>query len=330
MKTRKIKIISTGTGLPEKVLHDYELDERLGLPKGETFRITGVRQRYQSVHETAAVLAARACGQAIMNSSLKWDDIDCLVSTSATMDKALPYNAAMIHSELGLSHRRTTTFDVGASCMSFLTGLDMISYAVDAGRFRNVMFVSSDVSAFTVDYKNLRENGIFGDGAAAVIISKSEENESSCIVHSDTVTVSEGVDFCRINSGGTRYHRRTKNSNCDAFFEMNGRGVFALASREITPFMDKLFLNAGCRMEDIDVVVPHQASRLGIDHIATRLNIPKGKLVDIFADHGNQVGASLPTALHFGISSGKIQRGNRVLFIGTGAGLTIGGMVMIY
>lgn len=330
MNRRKIKILSTGTGLPEKALYDFELDERLGLPKGETFRVTGVKKRYQSVNETAAQLAARACESALMNSSLRWDDINCLVATSATMDKALPYNAAMIHSELGLNHRRTTTFDVGASCMSFLTGLDMISYAVDAGRFKNVMFVSSDVSAFTVDYKNLRENGIFGDGAAAVLISKSDDNEASCIVHSDTVTVSEGVEFCRINSGGTRYHRRTKNSNCDAFFEMNGRGVFALASREITPFMNNLLSKAGCGMQDIDVVVPHQASRLGIDHIASRLGIPKEKLVDVFSEHGNQVGASLPTALHFGISAGKIQRGNRVLFIGTGAGLTIGGMIIIY
>lgn len=327
---RKVKILSTGYFVPENILYDSDLDKILNLPKGESFRITGVKKRHQSQTETASKLAAKAIQQAMDKIKVSWTDIDCIIASSATMDKALPYNAAMIHAELGLNHRRTTTMDISASCMSFLTGLDMASCAIEAGRFETVVLVSSDISTFTLDYSNLRENGIFGDGAASVILSKTSELDKSKILSSSSVTISDGVDLCHINAGGSRYHRRVFNSNSDAVFGMNGKAVFGLVSKEISTFLDDLFKKSNVSWTNIDWIVPHQASRLALDHIVRRLHVPKEKVIDIFEDYGNQVGASLPTALHLGIESGKIHRGDTVLLVGTGAGLTIGGMVIVY
>ncbi len=331
VQTRNVKIVSTGIGLPATILYDHELDARLGLANGETYDITGVRQRYQTTTETAAELAGRACEDALRNSPFTWDDIDCLVATSGTMDKALPYNAAMIHAELGLHGRRTATYDIGASCMSFLSGLDIMSCTIELGRFRNVMLVSSDISTFTVDYNNLRESGIFGDGAAAVILSPVDaRKESSRILNSRSVTVSEGVDYCHINGGGSRYHRRSGNPTTEIFFRMNGRAMLSLASRELPGFVDTLLSELHLTMADIDMVVPHQASKLSLDRFARRLKIPKDRYIDIFSDYGNQVAASLPTALHTAIATQRIARGDRILLVGTGAGITIGGMVLVY
>ncbi len=330
MIERRVKIIGTGLGLPEKRLDAQEIDERFGLEKGTAERKTGIARRYQSECENAAQLAAKACKAAMTASGLKWPDIDCLVATSGTMDKALPYNAAMIHAELGLSDHRTTTFDVGASCMSFLVGLDLMSLSIQSGRFKNVVLVSSDISSFTVDLSNFEENGIFGDGAAAVVIRGSQDREASKILNTRIETLSEGVDHCRINAGGSRYHNRPSVADAHDLFQMNGRAVYTLAARELPPLIQRLLDDCTLTIDDIDVFVPHQASRPGLDHMIKRLGIPKRKWVDIFSDFGNQVAASLPTALHTGISNGAIRQGDKVMLLGTGAGLTIGGMILIY
>ncbi|UXH77795.1 3-oxoacyl-[acyl-carrier-protein] synthase III C-terminal domain-containing protein [Roseateles amylovorans] len=308
------------------------MDQRLGLPPGTVFARSGVSTRYSSTDESAAELAVRACEQALNHAGLVWDDIDCLVATSATMDQAIPFNAAMILAQAGARSRPIAAFDVGASCLSFLTGLDTISYLVEAGRYQHVMLVSADIATFSLDWRHLHLSAIFGDGAAAAIIRRSEPDESSTLLASHLQTFAEGADHCRILAGGSRYHpdRTTQSIRELAMFHMDGLKIFKLAARELPRFTQRLLDAAGLTLSDFDVVVPHQASRLAIDHLRQRLHIEKDRLVDVFERFGNQVGASLPTALHEAISGGQVQRGQRVLLIGSGAGMTLGGAALVY
>jgi len=332
VNTRKISIIGSGMAVPGREVGSEELDRQLGLAPGSSFRQTGVARRFLSTTETAAQLAARACEAALRDAGLRWQDIDCLVATSATMDQALPYNAALIHAELGLTEQRTATFDIGASCLSFLTGLDVMSYMVEAGRYRNVMLVSTDIATFGLDWSRLRECGIFGDGSAAVVIRKALPGESSGVHSAGIVTLSAGVEHCRIPAGGSRYHPRRIDGPIDplSVFQMDGKSVFRLVAEELPQFAARLLDQAHTSMDRLAAVVPHQASQLALDHLSKRLKIPRGKLVDIFAQYGNQVSASLPTALHLALSEGRVQRGEQLMLIGTGAGLTMGGMVLTY
>jgi 3-oxoacyl-[acyl-carrier-protein] synthase-3 len=327
---RPLTILGTGVAVPRKVLTAGELDERLGLPPGESLRITGIRQRHVSVHENAAQLAAQACREALARAGLSWDDVDCLVCASATMDQALPYNAAMIHAELGVAAKRISTLDIGASCLSFLQALDLMSFAVGAGRYHTVVIVSSDISTFTIDLGNQRENGIFGDGAAAAVIRRAVPGESSQILASRSITLPEGVELCRIRSGGSRFHRRDQPEHSQALFEMRGRQLFALAGRHLPAFVDGLLGDAGLSQKDIAWLVPHQASRQALDHVVSTLGFDDGRAVDVFGEFGNQVGASLPTALHFAVHRHGLERGDKVLLLGTGAGVSIGGIVLEY
>lgn len=327
---RRLKILSTAALAPPTRLTDEDLDRSLGLASGGSFKATGIRSRFVSTTETAASLAADACREALASARLTWDDVDALVAASATMDQALPYNAALVHAELGLEQKRTTTFDVGASCMSFVAALDVCSALIEVGRFRRVMIVSSDVAAFTADRSELKVGGLFGDGAAACLIGKPEEGEGSAILATESITLSAGVDFCRIPSGGSRYHRRTPDSNGGAFFEMTPKPLYALVAKELPGFVERLLAKAEMRMDDIDLVVPHQASPLALRHIIKTLKIEEAKMVDISSDYGNQVGASLPTALHHGLREKGMARGGKVLLLGSGAGVTIGGTVLIY
>ncbi len=129
---RHVKIMGSGVATPGRVLTHEELDANLGLARGSSLKVTGIRARHVCTTETASGLAASACHRALRASGLAWEDVDCLVAASATMDQALPYNAAMIHAALGIAGRRTT-FDIGASCMSFLTGWTWRAHLIAGG-----------------------------------------------------------------------------------------------------------------------------------------------------------------------------------------------------
>lgn len=323
-----IEIAGTGIAVPEAVLTADELDRRLGLPPGETLRVTGVKKRHTAVRETASQLAAEAVRAALADAGMRLEDIHCLVCASATMDQALPYNAAMVLAEFGLAGRQMTTLDIGASCLSFLQAMDLMSHAIAAGRHGTVVVVSADISTFTTDYRNLGENGIFGDGAAAVVLRRGDG--ASRIHAARSVTLPEGVALCQIRSGGSRFHRRGSAEHAEALFEMRGRPLFALVARELPGFVDALLAEAGVAREDLALLIPHQASRQALDRVARMLGFDDGRMVDVFAELGNQVGASLPTALHFAIHRHGLRRGEKALLLGSGAGVTLGGLVFTY
>lgn len=330
MQPRNIAIAGTGVSVPDVILTAEELDRRLEMPSGESLRVTGIRQRHVARHETAAQIAAAATREALVDAAMAWEDIDCLVCASATMDQALPYNAAMVLAEMEIGRHRMATLDVGASCLSFLQAMDLMSCAIVAGRYRNVLIVSADISSFTTDYRNLRENGIFGDGAAAVILRPALDEEPSRILASHCMTLPEGVDLCQIRSGGSRFHRRGSNEHAQALFEMQGRPLFALVSRAMPDFVDELLQRAGVPREEVDLLIPHQASRQGMDHIGRLIGFNEGRMVDVFGEFGNQVGASLPTALHFAVKRYGLARGRTAMLLGTGAGVSMGGIIFIY
>lgn len=324
---RNVKIISSGVAVPQQKVTHSEFDRKFNV--SDSLKITGIKERYMAVKETASELGAQAANNALNNSQLEWSDIECLIVASATMDKALPYNAAMLHAQLGLDNNRTMTFDIGASCMSFLVALDMASYLIESNRFKNIMIVSSDIPAFTLDFQNVRENGIFGDGAAAFIITKTPENETSSILVSKTSTLSKGVDYCQINAGGSRYHNRD-NPDYKKTFAMKGKNVFALVMREFPEFFNNLLKEASLEKKDINFFVPHQASLAGLTHMFKELDLPEEKWMNIFPKYGNQVGASLPSALHHAIQENKFKRNDLVYLLGSGAGVTLGGLILRY
>ena len=329
---RALRICGSGTALPAHATPSGELDRRFALPEGTIEARYGVRQRPTCVDENASGLAVRACIAALAGAGLDWDDIDCLVVASATMDQALPFNAAMVLGQAPGVARHIAAFDIGASCLSFIAALDTISYLIDAGRYHHVLVVSSDIATFALDWTELGEAAIFGDGAAAVVVRRSAADEPSCILASRIATFSEGTDWCHIKAGGSRHHP----ARCDGDFErltrfhMDGPRLFKLVSRELPRFVASVLEHAALTMRDLRIVVPHQASRLALDHLARRLRVDPSRIVDILADHGNQVAASLPTALHHAIAGGRLARGDAFLLVGTGAGVTMGGMAMVY
>lgn len=337
LPVRAVTILGTGHAVPEQVVPSTALDTRLGLPVGTVERAGGVRQRhFASLSETAAQLAARAATQALAAAGLTLDDVDCLVAASGTMDQAMPCNAALIQAELG--RQCMTAFDINASCLGFLAALDTLSWAVAAGRYQRVLIVAADIASCGLDWQTLEASAIFGDGAAAALIGPTPDtgtdSGSGYILASALQTLSEGVTLCRIPAGGSRYHPTRLAAQTDfaalAQFRMDGKAVFRLAAEHLPAFVAHLLAQAGLTVADIDRVVPHQASHLALSHLGKRLGFAREQVINIFADHGNQIAASLPTALDIAIRDGRIRRGQRLLLLGTGAGLSLGGSIIVY
>ena len=320
-----IRIISTGCALPNRIVSSADLDTKLGCFPGTVERKSGVRERrFVEDSMLQSELAAIAVKDALTRASINITDVDLLISTTGVSEQALPSTASAIARWLGMKPG-TPAFDVNASCLSFMTGLQVASSLLASGAYRRIVVVASDLASRGIDWSQPEASLIFGDGAAAAIVENSTEKGFRSF-HLETYPA--GFGHCEIRAGGTRRNPRIGVEAKDFLFRMDGKSVFKLASQVVPQLIEKTLHNASVSLDDIDVIVPHQASHLAIKHMVDRLGFCKDKVVDIYRTHGNQVSASMPTALFHAMTSGKAVSGTRLLLLGTAAGFTAGAAVL--
>lgn len=321
-----LKLLATGKALPECCVSSDELDRRLGHKPGYVKRKSGVDRRFHADIKLAqSDLAAAALRNAIQRGDIDPGSIDLLISASGVPEQALPCTATRIHYAAGLKDG-TPAFDVNASCLGFVSALQVAAALLNGGSYRRIAIVASDLPSRGLDWDDPDASLIFGDGAAAAVIESGDGQSGMISCRFETYPV--GKEYCEIRAGGTRRNPSTGVVDSDYLFRMDGRRVFRLSSRVMTGFLERLFDGCSLRPSDMDLVIPHQASHLAMEHIRERLRLPGEALVDIYASHGNQVAASIPTALHEAVASGRAVAGSKLLLLGTAAGLTVGGMVL--
>lgn len=333
MQLRHVRIKGTGKYLPERTVGDAELDEILGTPPGWVNKITGVGTRhYAGAEETASYMGARAAEAALADAGLTFGDIDCLVCTSGTKEQPLPSTAVFIQQAMGQADSGVPAFDVDATCLSFLVGLDLMSYMVDAGRYKNVLLVATEIASVGLNWQDKESSALFGDGAAAVVIGPSGEGESSGIIHASLKTYSSGARYSEIAGGGTRLHpqKYTAETALPYLFYMDGQAIFRKASKLLPDFIAQMLSATGNQMDDFKLVIPHQGSAMAMRLLRKKLGIAEDRFLDNTAGHGNTIAASIPMGLHEAIRQGRITRGDRIMLIGTAAGLSLGGMIIDY
>lgn len=330
MQERHIKIISTGKYLPKKQVTAQELGQRLGIEASWIEKKSGVLLRHFITDETASQMGAYAAENALEAAHLSFADIDCLICTSSTPEQAIPCTAALIQNHLGGGNSGIPAFDINATCLSFITGLDTISYLIEAGRYQRVLIVATEV-ATGLNWEDPESCILFGEGAAAVIISKAAEHEGSQIVYSRMETYSKGANLSECQGGGNRYHPQNFYHNPQSFlFAMDGKGIYKLAAQILPPFIERLLQPHQLKIEDLDLVIPHQASLMSMQLMRKNLGIREENFMIIIHNHGNTIAASVPMALHEAIVQGRMQRGDRVMLLGTAAGFSVGAIVLEY
>ena len=303
----------------------------MGLSPGTVEAVGGLAGRYfASPPDTAASLGAAAARIALDDAGIGIGDIDCLIAAGGIADQVLPSNAALIHHEFGAEAPPCPCFDVNASCMGFLTALDLVSRIMSDSGLRNVLIVASDICSPGLNWQALEQSAIFGDGAAAAVIRPAGKGEGSRILASRLMTISSGAHFCDVVGAGSRHHPKRTGKLQAPMFRMNGKAVYKCVAEHLPAFLETLFSETDMSPAQVEHIVPHQASRLGLEYLVRKAGLACEKMVRIFEDRGNQISASLPSALDFGVKSGRIRRGDSVLLLGSCAGVTIGGMVLEY
>ncbi|MCS7460953.1 beta-ketoacyl-ACP synthase III [Paenibacillus doosanensis] len=330
MHIRNIKIRSTGKYLPKKIVTAREMDERLGVPAGWVEKKSDVVRRHFVEDETASQMGAYAATEAMKQAGLRFGDIDCLVCASGTMEQPIPSTASLIQRALGEEQSGVPCFDINSTCLSFLTALDVMSYMVASGRYRRILLVSSEIASIGLNWSDKESAALFGDGAAAVIVEGAEQGEGSRIVCSAMKTYSQGAHLSQIRGGGTGAHALSAQEEEAFLFEMDGQAIYKMAARILPGFVDSLLREAGCSIQDIELVIPHQGSAMAMRLIGRKLGIARERLMFITPTHGNTIAASIPMGLHEAIRQGRIARGSRIMLLGTSAGLSVGGMILDY
>jgi len=326
-----VRLAGLGSYLPARRVTNAELEDHLGIAPGWIARATGVEERRYAGDESASTMGAAAAHDALAVAGLGPDDLDAIVGAAAAPQQAIPCTAVFIARELGLADGRAACFDLNATCLSFPFALHAVAALIAAGVYRTVLIVSSELASRTLNPDERESAVLFGDAAAAAIVTRAEPGEASALWGARFVTHPSGAEHTVVRGGGTLHHPNDPATTPeDNFFHMDGPRIYRHGARLIGPFLDSFLADLGWCRADLAAIVPHQASRHALDLLTERLGFTPAQVVSNIARRGNCVAASLPLALAEAVAAGRIRRGDRVLLGGSGAGLTLGAVGLTY
>ena len=293
-----IKIEGMGRYLPQQVLSS-ELEEKHGIPLGWSEKYSGVKKRHHVTFETNGYMGARAIEDALEKCNLSLSEIDLIISAGATYDYSLPNQSCIIKSELKDGHVfNTPTMDIDTSCLSFISAFEVANSLFDGDKYKRIIIVTSEISSKGLDSNNRETITLFGDAAVAAILQYDEESEGH-VFKSNLKTYSEGAYDSIIKGGGNKYHFKDHPYDQKLFsFSMNGKKMIKMVKQKLPEFVGDFFSETPFSIEDIDVIIPHQASKLGKVIINKLYNFKKGRLKENLDSYGNCIAASIPLLLY--------------------------------
>lgn len=283
----------------------------------------GDQTRYRVVEneQTQLDLAEVAIRNALAKANLTMNDIDCLVSASAVGVQPIPCTAALIHERVakGLS---IPAMDINTTCTSFISALSTISYLIEDGEYDRVLIVSSEVGSLGLNPKQRESFELFSDGAAAFIFQKTAADKG--VIAALQRTWSEGAHDTEIRGGLTSYQPKEYSDSTkeNYLFDMKGRKILLLSARKIPAMFEEFNSKTDMTLQDIDFIIPHQASR-ALPVVMEKLGIPIDKYLDIVSDYGNMVSVSFPFGLAYSLDGGLVKEGGTIYLLGTAAGMTV-------
>ena len=318
-------IRGTGSYLPRTRMTSAQVDAMQGWVPGRCRTRYGIEARHVAgADETTSFMAAEAARRALDMAGWAPSDLDLLLGACGVMEQPIPSTAVLVADRLGLGGSGVAAYDVNATCLSFVQALDLAALKLAAGEARRVLVFSSDIASAGLDWSRPEAAAIFGDGAAATVLEAGE----GAILARGFETYAEGHGACVLAAGGTRVNPARGIAAGEDRFHMDGAQAFRVASRYMPAFLGRLLARAGLDRGAIDCVLPHQASAQALHHAGRALRLGHERIVDIFAQTGNQIAASIPTALDHAVRTGRLRRGQTALLMGTSAGISLGGAVL--
>jgi 3-oxoacyl-[acyl-carrier-protein] synthase-3 len=312
----RVHIASTGAYLPPEVETADALASKVGRSAEWIVSRTGVRERHVA-HEPMERMAAEAARRALDGGPPP----DLLINVSTTPRQLIPDSSVFVARELGLDG--IPCHSVHATCLGALAALRDAAALISAGLHRRVLVVAAEIASTSRRMDEPESACVLGDGAAAFVVEATPGGAPSRLVAFRMRTFPAGAELAAFEGAGVEHHPNDPTTTrAHNTFHMDGPRIYRFAVPRVGAVLDEVFAEAGWARADVRHVVPHQASAPALRALAG-LGFSTESIVDIVGDHANCIAASLPMALDHLARSGRLSRGDRMLLVGTGAGVSV-------
>ena len=321
----RVGITGLGFYVPEKILTNQDLEKMVDTTDEWIRTRTGISERRIAEKGVGTSdLAAKAALSALKNAGIDATAIDLVIAATSTPDMPLPSTACILQHKIGA--KNAAAFDLAAACAGFVYGLVTAEQFVRSGMYQNVLVVGADLISSYIDWTDRSTCILFGDGAAAAVVS---QVKSGGFLSSSIGSDGQYAELLTITCGGSKNPATPDTVKTKGhYLQMSGGEVFKLAVRGMSDSVEKALAKANVKPEEIVCFVPHQANLRIIDAVAERLHLPKEKIFINLQKYGNTSAASCAIALCEALSQGKFKKGDKIVLATFGSGLVWGAMVI--
>ena len=312
----KVKINGVGLYLPPKIQTSADIAPLIGKSVEWIHEKSGVKER--RISEIDVDLMGAIAGKHALNNKPP----DLIVNASGVPKQTIPDTSTFYQKEMG--YEGIPSFSIHSTCLSFITALHTASSLIHSKTYKRILIISADRGTRGRNFKEPESASLLGDGAAAVVIEPADETDKNELIYYNMRTWPSGSTLTEVRGGGTNKHPQDPDTtSADNLFSMDGPAVYKIARKQVSRMILETLKVTGLDPKSIDWVVPHQASGKAIEAYRSAGIFDKEKVIEIVSEFGNCVAASLPMAFAIAVNQDRIKRGDLVLMIGTGAGLSV-------
>jgi len=334
-KKPTLKIVGTGSFLPETILTNKDLEKVMDTTDEWITQRVGIKER-RIIGDTGlstSDMATAAGKAAIEDAGLTAEDIDCIIVATITPDMHFPSAAIFVQQNLGA--KNAAVFDVSAACTGWIYGMTIAEGLILSGKFKNILVIGAEFLTSLANINDRSTYVLFGDAAGAVVVQPADSERG--MLGSYIKSNGDLADLLWSYGGGSRTNKKVSDqekmldkdgNDKRSYIRMEGNKVYKYAVRAMIESAEKAMEDAQITEEDIDMLIPHQANSRIIDAIAKRVNMPDEKVVRNLQYLGNTSSASIPVALDQVRKDGRLKDGDVLLVAAFGGGFTWGGLVI--
>ncbi len=321
MSEIQVTIAGTGSYVPERILTNAELSEMVDTTDEWIFSRTGIRERRIAAEgEFTSHMATNAARKALEQAGMAAEDIELIIVATITPDTLTPATACYVQRNLGA--HRAVAFDISAACSGFLYAMKIAKRLISDGAFKNALIIGAEKLSAFVNWEDRSTCVLFGDGAGAAVLRQAKPGEGE-VIATEMGTDGNQTHLLNIPGGGSACPITTDNAGDHlSTLAMLGKEVFKHAVTRMKEAAEKVIERANLKPEDIACVIPHQANLRIIDAIADRLAVPNERVFVNLDKYGNTSAAAVAIALDEANRTGAFNRGDHIVLVVFGAGLT--------
>ena len=317
---KNAKMIGFGLYTPKNLVENERLQEFLETSDEWIRTRTGIERRYISLDENTSDLAVEASKKALNQAGLSAEEIDLIIVATVTPDNFTPSTACIVQDKLGA--KNAWAFDINAACTGFIYALKLGRSLIRSGEAKNALIIGAETLSKALNWEDRGSCVLFGDGAGATVLTSTEEDCGiKCVNVKSDGSKGDSLVIQGLPLNSPFKDRKEVSEN---YINMNGREIFKFATKVMEESIVEILEKENIKIEDIAAIIPHQANLRIIDYVGKRLGIPREKFVTNLQNYGNTSGASIPIALCEAIDDGKVKRGDNIIMVGFGGGLTWG------